>query len=118
MDATLIELSVTGNYDDLSDFMDEFAESMDDSSKIFAPLNCYGDLGFDLDNDFCCLRFKAWKCPSKQWLDSIRVKYPTFKISVFWHNISEVGFIKKDGTEYRINNIRQLKKAVKMYTRK
>ena len=109
------ELTVTGNPDDLDVFMDEFGEP----GSIFSPLDCSRDqdLGFDLIDDFCRLRFKSDKVPSKEWLDSIKTKYPSFKVSVFWKSVSEVGFIKKDGTEY-IFSTQELKKAVKMYERK
>lgn len=121
MNVIAIELSITGNPDDIEDFINDFQGAHNDPTSYFYPLNCNNNLTFDDNEDSCLVRFESVCSPSKEWLKMLREKYSSFNnISVFWHNICEVGelgFIEKDGTEYEVGGLEDLKEAVKMYAR-
>ena len=113
-----VELNINGNADEIQSFYEDFKESQNNPSNIFYPLNCNDNLMFDIDTDWSLVRFNAVCAPSKEWLDNLRRQYPSFKVTVFWHNICEVGrlgFIEEDGTEYEVGHLDDLKEAVKLF---
>ena len=115
-----VQLSIGGNSTDIQKFMHEFKTFRKEDTSPFYPLCYHKNLSFSHTDHSCDAEFKIIYPPSKEGLDNLRARYPSFHIYTVWYytDIRGLGFIENDGTEYRVDSIDELKRALMMYTKR
>jgi hypothetical protein len=114
MDTFEVELIIKGSADEINRFVNEFKESHNTRGALFYLLD-YSNLILNTDSNGCSIKFETMHFPSKEWLANLKKIYPSFKVTVFWHNIFKLNiieFIGEDGTEYVVDNINEVKELL------